>query len=147
VRLYKFNAAGTSPLMTLTLSTLPDKTDDLFAPSLDVAGNRAYVTFARTIAGDPDKGNATIMQARGPSSSSSNWKTRFVTKSPAQFSKNLFGQPCDSFVTAGCIFASNTLTLVDAKNSRAWSIGPVIIQGDNSGKETNWIFKGFGLPQ
>ena len=54
---------------------------------------------------------------------------------------------CDTFEFAGCSYMANTATMIDNIYSVVWSIGPVIIAGDGTGKEINWMIKGVGKPR
>jgi hypothetical protein len=138
-------------LMTLTLSTLPDRSDDLFAPSVEIDGTKAFVTFTRTIASDPNKGRATVMMARGGHSSPAGWKSTVLATSVGQFTKNTFGQPCDSFVYAGCQYGPNSATVIDPVHNLVWGFGEVITNDSlgtgGQGNEVNWVVKGVALPR
>jgi hypothetical protein len=149
VRLYKLGATATDPLMMLTLATLANQTDDVFAPSADVHGSEAFVTFTRTIASNASQGNATLMLARGPHSSTAGWTSTVLAKSPGQFDKNSLGQPCDSFIYAGCQYGPASATVVDPVNNLVWGFGEIITTGTlgvgGAGNEVNWQIKGVGV--
>jgi hypothetical protein len=153
VRLYKLTATGTSPNMTLTLSTLSYHNDDLLAPSVatdsTAAGAEAFVTFTRTIPSNATTGNATLMLARGPNSSTSGWTSMVLAKSPGQFSKDMFGDPCPSSASDGCAYGPNSATLIDPVHGLVWGIGEIITNGTigGAGSELNWVVKGFGVPR
>jgi hypothetical protein len=151
VRLYKFATAATNPKMMLTLSTLPDQSDDLFAPSLEIDGTDAFMTFTRTIPHDPANGKATLMMARGPNSSSAGWTSKVLVASPGQFSKDSFGSPCDPADNAGCQYGPNSATVIDPVNSLVWGFGEIITNGSlgigGKGNEVNWVIKGVGVPR
>jgi hypothetical protein len=149
VRLYKFSAGGANPLMTLTLSTLANQTDDLIAPSVTVEppalGNEAFVTFTRTIGTSAIAGRATLMMARGPHSSAAGWTSSVLLRSPGQYSKNFLGGPCDSFI--GCSYGPNSSTVLDRENGRVWGFGQIITTDTigGAGSEKNWSIKGVAV--
>ena len=146
VRLYKIGTTGTSPKMTLTLGTRTDHADDLIAPSFDILGTEAFITFTRTVSSVPTTGNATLMMARGPNSSTSGWTSMVLRRSPGQFSKNVFGSPCDPFVFAGCMYVSSSSTFVDQRLGQIWGFGEIITDGTlgtgGAGNEVNWMISG-----
>ena len=150
LRLYKFGVTATDPKMTMTLATLPDQSDDLIAPSLEIDGADAFVSFTRTIAADPVNGEATLMMARGPNGSSAGWTSSVLAASTGQFSKNTLGQPCDTFEFAGCLYGPNSATAFDPINNVVWGFGEIITNGrlgSGKGSEVNWLVKGVAVPR
>lgn len=151
LRLYKFAPGASDPKMVLTLTTLPDGGDDLIAPSFDIDGTDAFVTFTRTIATDAIAGKATLMMARGPHSSSAGWNTSVLFESSGQFTKNTSGAHCDTFEFAGCLYGPNSATQVDAGNNMVWGFGEIITRGTlgagGRGNEVNWLVNGIGVPR
>ena len=153
VRLYKFGTTATDPEMALTPSTLPDQSDDLFAPSVDTdsiaPGSEAFMTFTRTIASDATSGKATLIMARGPNSSADGWTFTVLAASKGQFSKNTFGGSCDPFIYAGCNYGPTSATVIDPVNNLVWGFGEIITRGalgiGGEGNEVNWVVKGIGV--
>ncbi|MFL5258148.1 MAG: hypothetical protein ACJ8AS_00210 [Hyphomicrobiales bacterium] len=89
-RLYKFSTTGKSPLFTVTPSTVVNRDDFLFNPSVttrsDSPGNPAFVSFSRTIPSlDKQRGNAAMLIAKGPNSERAGWGSSLVSKSLDQY--------------------------------------------------------------
>jgi hypothetical protein len=146
-RLYKFSTTGTSPLFTVTPSSLGHPVDYLFNPSVttrsDSSGDPAWVTFSRTIPsfGNPD-GFAAMLIAKGPNSAKGGWASTLISKSLDQYEETGFiggSTPCNSSAIGTCRWGDYSATQIDPGNSNhAIGFNQLII-GITS---KNWTTKG-----